>query len=293
MLAEAALSAALPDLSPHETSVFLLDAAINARGFQIDARAVEAALRLMASEQKHANAELVQLTQGIVQKATQRAQMLRWFEGQGLYLEDTQKETIAEHLDPTLKHNLDPKAKRGLELLRTLGRSSTAKYEAMKQWADPQDWRVRGSLIYHGASTGRWTGVGVQPQNFPKGKLDGSMESTWTQLLSKHPPFPDIMETLSYAIRGAITASPQHVLFVADYAAIEARVLLWLAGDDEALKLFRTGQDIYCDMASHIYGRPISKADKDERALGKVAILGLGTRWERPGSSIPRSAWAA
>jgi DNA polymerase len=84
------------------------------------------------------------------------------------------------------------------------------------------------------------------------------------------------MEALSDGLRGAITAAPGKVLYVADYAAIEARVLLWLAGAEHALDVFRRGEDIYCTMASGIYGRPITKADKDERQVGKTAILGLG-----------------
>jgi DNA polymerase len=84
------------------------------------------------------------------------------------------------------------------------------------------------------------------------------------------------MEALSGALRGAITASLGRQLYVADYASIEARVLLWLADDTKALGVFRRGEDPYCDMAAEIYGRPITKADKDERALGKVAVLGLG-----------------
>lgn len=85
------------------------------------------------------------------------------------------------------------------------------------------------------------------------------------------------MTVLSSALRGAITASPGHVLYVADYAAIEARVLLWLAKDEAALNIFREGRDIYNEMATSIFRRPIDrKKHKVEGALGKVAILGLG-----------------
>lgn len=282
VLAEAALSDALADLPPAETAIYLLDQRINARGFALDRSAVETALRLLATEQLRCNQELVALTGGSPDKATKRALMLQWFHANGLpQMPNTQKETVDGYLDSA---HLPAKARQGLTLLRALGRSSTAKYEAMAHWADPDDYRVRGSLVYHGASTGRWTGSGIQPQNFPKGKLAKdhplygvSMETTWDTLMSKtRPPF-DIMEALSYAIRGAITASPGHVLYVADYAAIEARVLLWLAGDEAALDIFRSGRDIYLEMASVIYGYPCTKSDHPlERALGKVAVLGLG-----------------
>ena len=88
--------------------------------------------------------------------------------------------------------------------------------------------------------------------------------------------YGDVMEVLSAALRGAIVASPGKQLYVADYASIEARVLLWLADDYKALDIFARGEDIYCEMASEIYGRPITKADKDERQLGKAATLACG-----------------
>jgi DNA polymerase len=162
-----------------------------------------------------------------------------------------------------------------------LGGVRTAKFETMRDWAGP-DGRVRGGLLYHGATTGRWSGAGVQPQNFPKGTIKHlDIEAAWTllktgdrsQILAR---YPSVMEVLSCALRGAIVAAAGHQLYVADYASIEARVLLWLAGEQDALRLFREGGDIYCDMASTIYDRPITKADNQERQLGKAAILGAG-----------------
>lgn len=275
VIAEAALSEALADLSPQETAIYLLDQRVNERGFQLDREAVATALRLISHEQVRCNQELVQLTGGSPDKATKRALMLKWFQANGLpQMPDTRKETVDGYL-ASADHLVPAKARQGLILLRTLGRSSTAKYEAMRNWSDPNDSRARGGLVYHGASTGRWTGAGIQPQNFVKGKLTKSMEETWAELMSPTPP-NNLMEVLSYAVRGAITASPGHVLYVADYAAIEARVLLWLAGDENALQTFRDGRDIYLEMATDIYHRPCTKEDKSERALGKVAILGLG-----------------
>jgi DNA polymerase len=91
-----------------------------------------------------------------------------------------------------------------------------------------------------------------------------------------HPEI-DVTEALSSGLRGAIVASPGHHLYVADYAAIEARVVLWLAGAEKALDIFRRGEDIYCWMASKIYDKVCNKSDHpSERQLGKVAVLGLG-----------------
>jgi DNA polymerase len=108
------------------------------------------------------------------------------------------------------------------------------------------------------------------------------MELAWRTIKSRDLQliemlYGDAMEALSFALRGIITASPGRKLYVADYAAIEARVVFWLADDQSALDIFRRGECIYCDMASTIYGRTVIKGvDIDERQLGKQAILGLG-----------------
>ena len=177
VLAEEALSQELPDLSVEETNIYILDQVINERGFQLDPEAIEAAEILIDHECKELNAELWQLTGGVVSKATQRAQMMTWLETEGLKLDDTRKETLDEilEIDPAADNAPwvkapSPKARRAIELMRALGRSSTAKYRKMRDWVCP-DWRVRGGLLYHGAGTGRWSGAGIQPHNFPKPSL--------------------------------------------------------------------------------------------------------------------------
>lgn len=283
VLAEEALSEAIPDLSDAETAMFLMDRTINHRGFQLDRDAVDTALRLIAAEEKALNGELAKLTNGKVKKATQRAQMLAWFKTVGVYLDNTQSDTIIEALKQPM---LGAVQQRGLTLMKELGRSSTAKYAKMRDWMD-DDGRVRGGLLYHGASTGRWSGSGVQPHNFVRGNVS-DIEGLWDVLKSgsrseianfpsaKGKPLGSVMDALANALRGAIVAAPGSQLYVADYASIEARVLLWIAGDEAGLDIFRSGRDIYCEMASAIYGRPITKADSTERQVGKAAILGLG-----------------
>lgn len=294
VLAEELLSHSIPDLSPDEVQMYLLDQTINQRGFQLDPLAVSSALRLIAAEVKLLNAELTKLTNGQVEKATQRARMIKWFGAQGLTLINTQKATLDSLLseeDPTTL-TMSSKARRGLELVRTLGRSSTAKYETMRQQGC-SDWRVRGGLLYHGATTGRWSGKGVQPHNFVKGGIK-NMEEAWDLIKTEdrqaimhyvadakdHPTVTmgEVMKMLAEALRGAIISSPGMNLYVADFASIEARVLLWLAKDESGLEIFRKRQDIYMDMATSTYGYPVTdkKKQADERALGKVAILGLG-----------------
>lgn len=281
VLAEEALSAMIPDLSPEETELYLLDQKINARGFQLDSEAVETALALIAKETVILNGELKVLTGGKVDRATKRAQMVAWFAEHGLAVENTQALTLQEMLTWDW---LPADVRRGVELMFMLGKSSTAKYEAMRNWSIG-DWRVRGGLLYHGASTGRWSGKGVQPHNFPKGDkyVNDNIEAVWALLNTRDREvivgeFDSVMKPLSYALRGAIVPSSGKALFVADFASIEARVLLWCADDQDGLDLFRTkGADPYCAMASAIYNYPCNKVDHPkERNLGKAAILGLG-----------------
>ena len=177
---------------------------------------------------------------------------------------------------------------RALEIVKSVGRSSTAKYETMQDWVCPDN-RVHGGLLYHGASTGRWTGAGVQPHNFVRGSVQ-DMETAWTiiktrdrdricrdVLNAKGEPIGTVMDVLAHVIRGAIVPTKGKQLFVGDYASIEARVLLWLADDQKALDVFRNHEDIYCYMATDIYGYPCNKKDHpNERQLGKTAVLGLG-----------------
>ncbi len=303
VIAEEAVSDRLIDLSDEETAMFLMDAAVNERGFRLDVAGVDAALEVVEAECKDLNAELFALTNGKVERATQRERMVNWLSEQGLHLENTQKDTIEALLigDPNVKEDhLTRPVRRGLELMKTLGRSSTSKYVKMRDWVCPADGRVRGGLLYHGASTGRWSGQGVQPHNFVKGSIK-DMIAAWEAIHSRDririaalpdedgEPYADVMEVLSYALRGAIVPSEGHQLYVADYAAIEARVVLWLAEDTEALQVFENAKtcgceyggcskcDIYLNMASAIWGgKHFTKKNKFERGIGKIAILGLG-----------------
>ena len=286
VLAEEALSHAIPDLPDSEVALYLLDQSINEVGVRIDPSCVGTALALIAEETAQLNTEITDLTEGFVTAVTQRQRLTIWLESEGLHLDDTQKQTVDELLSgrPTFGAvgKLTPKTTRALEILQELGKSSTAKYEKMRDWVCP-DGRVHGSLLYHGATTGRWSGAGIQPQNFPKGTYkDWDMDDAWVYLQHStreqlREYWGSVMAPLSQALRGAIIPSDGKALYVADYAAIEARVLLWLAEDEDALEVFREGGDMYCVMATEIYGHEVTKKDHpDKRQLGKVAILGLG-----------------
>lgn len=180
VITEEAVSHAIPDLSPEEQELYTLDQTINERGFLLDMEAVSVALELIEQETTRLNGELKVLTGGCPEKASQRKKMHDWFLDQWFILEDTKAGSVDEALKQT---NLTPTVRRGLELLQSLSRSSTAKYEAMRNWACG-DGRVRGGLLYHGASTGRWSGAGVQPHNFPRGTVK-DIEGAWTALKTR------------------------------------------------------------------------------------------------------------
>jgi DNA polymerase len=285
VLAEETLSQAIPDLSPEETELYLLDQLINERGFQLDEDAVAAALELIELEAVDLNGQLTIITDGEVERGTQRARLVKWLGDLGVILENTQAQTVTDILTNT--GGMPTLAVEALGLLQELGRSSTGKYERMRAWKCP-DGRVRGGLLYHGAATGRWSGAGVQPHNFVRGTVKITQDRLWDALKTqdrefirnltddKGTPIGSVMVALANALRGAICAAPGTELYVADYAAIEARVLLWLA-EDPHIDLFFRNEDIYIDMAQKIYARPLNKNDNpQERQLGKATILGCG-----------------
>jgi DNA polymerase len=179
-----------------------------------------------------------------------------------------------------------------------VNRSSVAKYKQMIASVCP-DHRLHDIMLYNGADrTGRWSGKGVQPHNFVRGYGGGyknltsdgldEMGDAWRDILTLDRDLITLMwgepmVCLAKACRGALIASPNKELYAADFNAIEARKLAWLSNCAVLLDLFNNKGDPYLDMATAIYERPITKADKVERQLGKKAILGLGYSmgWEK------------
>lgn len=285
--AEHAFSEALPDLPETELRIWQMDQDMNLRGIRCDLDMVRQAIKMRDREVAAMNAELADIM-GIPEderedfSATKRATIKEWVNTQGVMLPDTQGATLDKFV---AKQGLPPHVSAALKIIREVNRTSTAKYDAMLERADPRDWRLRDLMMYHGAGTGRWAGKGVQPHNFPRGSIK-DMEAACRLIVQGDVDairilYGEVMEHLSSALRGALTASEGRDLMVADYSAIEARVVLWLARQESALQVFvdesaGRGHGIYCDMATGIYGRTITKKDKDERQFGKQAILGLG-----------------
>ena len=285
--AEHCFSESLPDLPESELRIWQMDQDMNERGMRCDLGMVRSAMRMRDREVRAMNAELADIM-GLPEEergefsATRREAVRSWICEQGVELPDTQALTLDKF---AARGGMRPDVAAALSILREVNRTSTAKYDAMLERADPADGRLRDLMMYHGAGTGRWAGKGVQPHNFPRGAVK-DMEAACRLIVDEDAGairalHGEVMEHLSHCLRGALTASPGRVLYVADFAAIEARVVMWLARQMDAMQVFidesqDKGHGIYCDMATEIYGRPITKRDKDERQFGKQAILGLG-----------------
>lgn len=272
--AETELFLNLPPLIPSEREVWQLNQRINLRGVYVDRMLVKAALRMIRFESKDLNARALEITKGI--RPTQRVEIQKVLVWLGCNLPNLQAKTVSDAIESGLATGL---ARELLEIRQAISKTSTAKYMAF--WLrSASDGRLRDLQLYHGASTGREAGTGVQPHNFPRGTLDdvdGAIEAivsgdrAWVRALHGN-----VMSALSSCLRGCIQATPGHSLYCADFNAIEARVLFWMAKHNAGLTLFASGADPYREMATKIYNKPVANVTAAEREVGKRAILGCG-----------------
>lgn len=274
--AEVGLFLRCPPLSPTERKVWELDQKINLRGFLVDRPLVETTLKLIGEEKGEIDQETIDISWGIVESATQRAGVLNWLKNEHVFLENLQKKTVESVLQEGLVWD-DPK--RMLELRLAISKTSTAKYEAF-ELRSRHDARLRDILMYWGASTGRWGGKGVQPQNFPRGSIKDTIQAAGIlregDLELLRLIYGDPMSVFSSCLRNMIVAPQGCTLDVADYAAIEARVLFWVARHEDGMRAFRENRDLYREQAAEIFGKPLDKINSFERFVGKSVILGCG-----------------
>lgn len=258
-----------------ERRLYQLDQRINDRGIKVDIDLIERVSKLANSASAQIDEEIKRLTNGQVKAATNAMDLTAWLRSYGLNVNSVDKQTVARMLNMDRLH---PVIKQVLKLRQDGAKSSTAKYDAMVNAANADE-RMRGLLVYHGAATGRWSGKLVQPQNFPRpSKKNDEIEAIIAKLkadedVSEHGAGTVIASDL---LRSMLIAEEGHRLLFADYAAIEARVLAWVAGQDDLVETFKKGGDVYKDMASAIYNRPVDAITGDQRQVGKMAILGCG-----------------
>lgn len=261
-----------------EQELYELDQAINDRGVRIDPDLAESAIAINDERTELLTEEYKRLTG--LPKPSMVAKLKE-------YLSKRAGEPITEitkNNQETLKEQFkdDREAHRALEIRQALSLSSVSKYKAMLSLASPEDDRARGLFRFYGASTGRWAGRGIQPQNLPRNYID-DLDTAREIIRSRDL---DLIETLydnpssilSQCIRTALIPSEGMVFAVADFSAIEARVIAWLAGEAWRQEVFSEGGDIYCSSASKMFGVPVEKhgVNSHLRQKGKIAELALG-----------------
>jgi DNA polymerase bacteriophage-type len=309
---ERALIPKLRALSPSERKIWLLDQRINERGVLVDTPTVHKALKLVKKAVADLGEETRLLTGGSKDESgnitggvlpSQVRKLRTWLMLEGLHVEDLRKDTVSGIL---ASPNLDAILRQALELRQEAAKTSTAKLNAYLARTCADD-RMRDNLMYHGAGTGRWAGRGAQLQNLPsryllkKWQIEKAIEciaAGWDAASLRMWFDSSVLEIISACLRGMIIAAPGHEIICADYNAIEARVAAWLAGAAGLLGVFSRGEDPYLFMAASIYkhvnlsGVDWTQEDvvealkalyKNERALGKIAVLGLGYQmgWEK------------
>lgn len=283
VLTEELLDDTLPDLIPQEQEIWHLNQEINWNGIRVDLPVIEKIVSMMAVESKVKLKELDTLTLGLVTKAGARKDILDFLALEGIELPDIKSKTV----DDVLKEGkASPDARRLLELRRALSKTSTRKYESFL-CRSSSDGRIRDLLLYHGASTGRDTGTGIQPQNFPRGTLNGDKNRPYAaiqnvidcDLETLHLLYGDNLSFLfSHILRNVIIPSEGCELVVGDLSKIEVAVLWWLADNEPGLSILRAGKDPYKYQAA--FNRRIKyedvSDDGDDRQLGKAQVLGCG-----------------
>lgn len=260
-----------------EQQLWTIDQHINDRGVHIDEALMLGAYELDEISKNDLMSQAKRLTGLDNPNSTQ--QLLKWFEEQGLEIDNLRKATVDEYLQKATG-----KARKMLELRQQMSKTSVKKYDKMYQMAC-NDNRVRGMFQFYGAGTGRWAGRGVQMQNLTKHKmtdvdLDIARESIkqqdfdWLDLMLDY----EYQDILSQLVRTTFTAEDGYKLAVSDFSAIEARVIAWFAGEQWRLDVFDTHGKIYEASAAQMFNVPIESIGKGDplRQKGKVAELALG-----------------
>lgn len=262
-------------VSATEWQHYKLDQEINDRGIQIDTTLVRQAI-VCDDTFRHTHLKIAQELTGL-ENPNSPIQLKEWLAANGMPLPSLSKSEVATALETATGT-----VKTVLELRQQLAKSSVKKYTAMEA-AKCHDGRIHGLLQFYGANrTGRWSGRLVQVQNLPQNHLPDlalarslikSGQFDMVELL-----YDSVPSVLSELIRTACIPNPGCRFFVADFSAIEARVIAWLAKENWRMKVFAAGGDIYCASASQMFHVPVVKhgVNGHLRQKGKIAELALG-----------------
>lgn len=264
---------------PREWEHWVLDQQINRTGVHLDQELISAALEIAADSREELMSEAVKLSG--LDNPNSNQQLKQWLEAET----DEQIDSVSkEQIKQLLTTATDDRVRRMLEIRQELGKASISKYQAMHE-AMCSDGRARGLMQFYGTGTGRWAGRRIQPQNLPRNNIP-MLELARSYTKAKKPEaisliWGSVPDTLSQLIRTAIIPSPGCRFIVADFSAIEARVIAWLAKEQWRQDVFATTGKIYEASASQMFGVPVEKISKGNpeyelRQKGKVAELALG-----------------
>lgn len=252
-----------------------IDQEINDRGIPVDMTMVRQAIAIDSRSRERLMALMREMTE--LENPNSVQQMKQWLSDNGLETDTLGKKAVKE----LLKTAPAPLGE-VLSLRQQLAKSSVKKYQAMEN-AVCADSRCRGMFQFYGANrTGRFAGRLVQLQNLPQNHLPDLEEARALVRCGDYDAvemlYDSVPEVLSELIRTAFVPSPGNKFIVADFSAIEARVLSWFAGEDWRLKVFESGGDIYCASASQMFGVPVEKhgVNGHLRQKGKISELALG-----------------
>ena len=252
-----------------------MDQEINDRGVALDMELVRQAIQMDG----HSRSELTQAMKELTELENPNSvqQMKLWLADNGLETDTLGKKAVTEMLKIA-----SPELQTVLTLRQQLAKSSVKKYQAM-EIAVCADGRARGMFQFYGANrTGRWAGRIIQMQNLPQNHLADLAEARSLVRCGDFEAvemlYEDVPDTLSQLIRTAFIPQDNRKFIVADFSAIEARVIAWLAGEEWRQKVFAEGKDIYCASASQMFGVPVEKhgINGHLRQKGKIAELALG-----------------
>lgn len=264
-------------LPENERILYCLDQSINDYGIGVDTDLMDKVIGYSKDYEAALRKECEELTGGI--NVHSIVQLKQWLtEQEGRQIDSLTKDDV----DQLLKLDLKPESKRILELRQETGKTSVKKYEAFER-SICSDGRIHGAFQFYGAGrTGRWAGRLIQPQNFPRNAFEDIAlarqmvkSEKWDEIEMLYGSMNDVFSTL---IRTLIVP-PQGMTFaIADYSAIEARVVAWMADEKWRQDLFAKGGDIYCMSATQMFGVPVEKHGQNShlRKKGKVAELACG-----------------
>lgn len=263
---EMSIVSQLRPLTDKEQEIWELTQRINLRGVPVDSNELQNAVNAVLSAQKALDDELVLLT-GC--KPSERAKLLNWINTNSV---DKLDNLTAETVEKMLQCNIDKKVRRALELRQEGSQTSVAKYAKMMEIQ--RDGKIRNTLVYHGASTGRWASRGgLNLQNIARPTLnDDEIERAVDSIFGNGI---GTMQELSSCVRSAIKADDNKIFVDVDFSSIENRVGVWLAEQKDKVELFRKGLDEYKVFASEsLYHVPYDEVTKDQRQISKSAVLG-------------------